>query len=455
MTPNEIVVTPKIKAILKDKARYMLFEGVTGSGKSFVAGLKIFLEICASGEKDTQFVVAGQSQSTIEKTIIDNPASFYNIFKAVCEYKPAGVGGAHIKIYTTTGYKKLYFVGYRDKARWKDILGLTLAGIWIEEVNIADDDFVRECFTRAVRTGAWIRATCNGAEPDRICYTEFFNKGRPLLEYEKEIPPSTIEELHKMPADINYRYWFWHFRDNPTLTQEQIAELYTTHPVGSFYYNTKILGVRAETEGVLYAHILNNNHTFDIDRLNYNSLIAAYVGVDIGSGGAEGTAQGNAKTVITLTGVSRGNQRAVVIDALFSEKVEQLKLIAEAEAWLRPYYYAMGNKLRGIYVDSAERTLIETWRNNKRLGIDVYGSIKQNKAVTGQTRVRLKEQLLLHSRLLFSNKPGAQEIKRLLGKVKGKNGETLDENMLWNDVNDSLDYSLTPRFHELLAYRGR
>lgn len=455
MKPSDIKITPKIKAILKDKARYSLFEGVTGSGKSFVAGLDAFFAISASGEKDTQFVVAGQSQSTIEKTIIDNPASFYNIFRAVCEYKPAGIGGAHIQIYTTTGYKKLYFVGYRDKARWKDILGLTLSGIWIEEVNIADDDFIRECFTRAARTGAWIKATCNGAEPDKVCYTEFFNKGRPHPDYEKEVPPSTMEELNKKTPDINYRYWFWHFRDNPTLTDEQIAELYSTHPVGSFYHNTKILGVRAETEGVLYAHLINDNHNFDINRLNYNSLIASYIGIDVGSGGGEGTAKGNARTVVTLSGVSMGNQRAVIIDGLISENVEHLKLIAEVESFIRPYYYALGGRIRGIYIDSADRTLIETWRKNKRLAINVYGSIKQTKAITAQTRVTFKEQLLLKNRLLFSNKPGAQEIKRLLGKVKGKNGETIDENMLWNDANDSLDYSLTPRFHELLAYRGR
>jgi len=62
----------------------------------------------------------------------------------------------------------------------------------------------------------------------------------------------------------------------------------------------------------------------------------------------------------------------------------------------------------------------------------------------------MKEQLIYKYRMLFVKETGAQIIKKNMGKVKGVNGVMLDEDELWNDVSDALDYSLTPRFKQLM-----
>ena len=78
---------------------------------------------------------------------------------------------------------------------------------------------------------------------------------------------------------------------------------------------------------------------------------------------------------------------------------------------------------------------------------------KKNSLVSSKTRVTVKEQLILHHRMLFADTTGAQMIKKYLAKVKGENGVTIDEDEIWNDVNDALDYAQTPRYNELQKVR--
>jgi len=98
MTPNDIILHDKHKAVLKDKSRVIFLEGVTGSSKSFIAGLAFYLRAFNSGKNKTQFVIAATSTTVAEKMFIDNPSSFVNIFNQVCEYKKQGTGGSRIEI---------------------------------------------------------------------------------------------------------------------------------------------------------------------------------------------------------------------------------------------------------------------------------------------------------------------------------------------------------------------
>ena len=94
-------------------------------------------------------MLAGASVPVLERMFIQNESSFYNIFRPICEYTAAGQGGARIIV---NGKKTIYLVGY-DNKRWQSILGLTIHGFNIEEINIADDEFVSEAFIRTFRNG--------------------------------------------------------------------------------------------------------------------------------------------------------------------------------------------------------------------------------------------------------------------------------------------------------------
>ena len=55
---------------------------------------------------------------------------------------------AHLILHTSGGDRKIYVLGYADKARWKKALGGQYGCLYIDEINIADMEFVREASMR-------------------------------------------------------------------------------------------------------------------------------------------------------------------------------------------------------------------------------------------------------------------------------------------------------------------
>jgi len=451
MLISDVQLNDKHRAIFKDSTRFQFFEGVTGSSKSLIAGMVFFLRVFNSPENVTQFVTAGSSMSTIERMIIDAPAGFYNLFRGVCEYKKAGIGGSRIEVQTPTGVKKIYMVGYDNKTRYRAILGLTLGGFLIEEIHTTNDEFIREMFTRLYRDSGFLYCTGNAGLPDQIVYTDYLNKGRPHPKFVDDVPAETMKELEQVDPDHNFRYWWFGFRDNPTFTTQEINDLYGSHPIGSFEYNSKILAIRGYTTGLLYARLLADTwlspntpigQNIKMKDLKLSMIKRLHIGIDIGD---------NAKTVFTLTGTTHGFERVIVIDSIetVGDDIDYNEIINQFNTWLLPYYSMFNTRIKSIRPDSADSLFVKTLRNNVfTKAIDVISS---NKA-TIKERVTMKEQLLHRNRMIFTDKPGAQTMKVMLSKIRtdGKGGH-LDESDPWIDYSDSLDYSITPDMHGIMA----
>lgn len=453
MKPNDIIINKKGRRFLNDQSRFILNSGPTGTGKTFLSGLKTFFRIFNSPKEKTMFAIVAESQSTAEKMFVDDEASFVNIFKEICDFR--GGSKPHIKINTPTGGKRIYLGGYGTARDWKKILGLNLDGLHIEEISIAHDDFIREAFVRANRKRGWIHATTNGGVPEQIFYTEFWNKATYDKEFNQNMPMQELECLTE--SNKNFKYWYWGFDDSTTLNQQDITDLYGLFPEGSFFYNSKILGIRGYVEGMLYARILNdiyiskdnqrgnNIHLKDINLLMIKELI---IGVDIGSGGGDTSA---ARTSAVIVGYTKNHQRAVVLDRWrINGEFDYNDIVKGFWEWLNPYYSIFRGRISEIRVDSADPLFIRTLRNNNPYGIMILGSIKD----TIPLRVRLKQQLIYQHRLLFTDLKGSQEVKTNLSKIKsdGKDGQ-VDDGQEWIDDSDALDYALTPRKNTLMSVR--
>lgn len=448
----DIVFTDKHKDILRDKSRLQFFEGKTGSSKSVIAGIAFFYRVYYAPKGENKFVAAAESVSAIESLIIDNDAGFMALFEDDCIHIRMGTGGNKIIIDGKYDTKTIYLVGYGNKKTYKSIIGKTLFGFLIEEIHIANEEFLREAFTRYFRDGGFMYCSGNAGLPDQMIYMDYLNGCRPHPDY--EIPDYMWEELNKAEPRKGWRYWFFNFEDNPTKTQEEIDDLWNSHPVGSFEYNSKILCKRGYIEGLLYARFINNlyisedmpigQNILDED-LQPHTIRRLHLGIDIGD---------KAKTVFVLTGTTKEYQRAVVIDSYVVEskdgrEVDYNEMINQFNTWFLPHYSVYRNKIKSIRPDSADSLFIKTLRNN--VTIKTVNIIGSNKA-TIKERVAMKEQLLHSNRLLFTSKPGAQEVKKMLTKMKtdGKGGH-LEEDKPWNDYNDALDYSLTPDMHSIMA----
>ena len=337
---------------------------------------------------------------------IQNESSFYNIFKPICNYVSAGQGGARIVVSVGDDAppKVIYLVGYDNKKRWRSILGLTIHGFNVEEVNIADDEFVSEAFIRTFRNGGWMYASCNGGDPDIPVYTDYMNKGRPLEKWAHQVPKETWEELNRQIPDIAFRYYFFTFDDNPTMTQAQRQALIDNTPKDSYQWKTKILGIRGIREGIIYAdYMTRKKNIIELDMLSDNQddlqfllprgIELITVGQDVG---------GTDNNVFTLNVFTKGYREHIVVDMLEFNDANHDEIWEKFSKWFKPYWEKYSMYMKGVFIDAAAKIMRLTMddRLKRHFNLRCYGAYKY----TIVQRVDAGITQLDQARLLFTQR---------------------------------------------------
>ena len=75
-------------------------------------------------------------------------------------------------------------MGYGDKKKWQKALGGQYGCLYIDEINTADIDFIRESSMRC----DYLMGTLNPDDPELPVYKEYVNSSRPLPEWADETP---------------------------------------------------------------------------------------------------------------------------------------------------------------------------------------------------------------------------------------------------------------------------
>ena len=241
---EQLLLSPKYKAFLKHKASVEFLEGTTYAGKTTIGTLKFMLKVKESPKK--QHIIAGLDLGTIEKNIINRDLGILDIFGNLVKYHPSGKGGETLPHISYQG-KVIYALGYGDKARWKKALGSQNGCIFIDEINIADMDFVREAAMRC----DYLIATLNPDDPDLPIYKEYINHSRPLPEYKDDAPEELNQMLCEEPKP-GWVHWFFSFEHNLGLSEEKKAQIIGNVPVGTKLYKNKILGLRGRATGLIF-----------------------------------------------------------------------------------------------------------------------------------------------------------------------------------------------------------
>jgi PBSX family phage terminase large subunit len=135
------------------------------------------------------------------------------------------------------------------------VLGAQFGCVYIDEINTADIEFIREMSTR----NDYMLATLNPDDPSLPVYKEFVNRSRPFKKYENDVPPEITAELTEEPVP-NWRYWFFSFADNLSLTSEQIEKKKNSAPKGTKLYKNKILGLRGRATGLVFPNFERARH---------------------------------------------------------------------------------------------------------------------------------------------------------------------------------------------------
>ncbi len=251
-----LVLSDKFKEFILTRTERDYLEGTTSAGKTTVGIFKFMLMVADS---DIKFhIIAGADKGTVEKNVINAERMLLDQFEGVAEYHPSGkgkIGLPHIEYDTPKGKRFIYVCGYDNKKRWQKVLGGQVGCVYIDEVNIADMEFLREITHRC----EYMMTTSNPDSPDIPVYKEFINKSRPLKKYANDYPKELLEELSEPPVK-GWVHWYFTFDDNAALTEEAKKRKIASVPIGTKMYKNKILGLRGKATGLVFSIFNRNVH---------------------------------------------------------------------------------------------------------------------------------------------------------------------------------------------------
>ena len=223
-------------------------------------------------------------------------------------------------------------------------------------------------------------ATCNGGDPDTPVYIDYMNKGRPLEKYANEIPQETWEELNRSEYDESFRYYFFSFDDNPTMTMEQRTSLINNTPKNSYQWKTKIIGIRGIREGVIYADYMSreknivhldmlSDNNDDMAVLNHAGIEVITIGHDVG---------GTDNNVFTLNVFTRDYRHHIVVDFIEFNDANHDEIWERFVKWFTPYYEQYSHYIKGDFIDAAAKIMRLTMdsRLKQHYGLRCYKAPK-------------------------------------------------------------------------------
>lgn len=251
-----LTLSPKFRDFLKTECSREYLEGTTAAGKTTVGIFKFMLMVAKSDIK--YHVMAGTDIGTLEKNVINSERGLLEQMDGLAQYHPSGkrnIRLPHIEYKTPKGIKYIYICGYDNKKRWQKVLGSQVGCVYIDEVNIADMEFLREITHRC----KYMMTTSNPDAPDIPVYKEFINRSRPLKRYVQDYPPELLAELSEEKVK-GWVHWYFTFYDNASLTPQDIQDKIDAVPKGTKMYKNKIQGLRGKATGLVFVNFSKKRH---------------------------------------------------------------------------------------------------------------------------------------------------------------------------------------------------
>lgn len=258
MKSNSFPLSRKYKDFINtvDNVDADFLEGTTASGKTTVgAGVKFMRMVSRSGKK--LHIIASKTTGTAEKNIIQQDNGILDIHPKARYY---GNGDKDNKLpHIKFEGKVIYILGYDNRDKWELVLGSQFGCVYIDEINTANIDFIREISTR----NDYLMATLNPDDPNLDVYKEFINRSRPYKKYAADVPQEIMQELKEDPVP-KWRYWFFTFHDNLSLTPEAIEKKIRSAPPGTKLYKNKIQGLRGKATGLIFSNFDRKQHVVTV-----------------------------------------------------------------------------------------------------------------------------------------------------------------------------------------------
>ena len=380
---SKLILSPKYKAFLRCKAPVEFLEGTTAAGKTTVGIFKFILK-CAESKKKIH-ILSGLDLGTIEKNIINKDLGIIDDFGVLTEYNASGKGQyslPHIVLHTSSGDKIIYVLGYDNKARWKKALGGQYGCLYIDEINIADMEYVREASMRC----DYLMATLNPDDPSLPIYKEYINCSRPLPEWQAETPMEILNMLNEEPKP-GWVHWFFSFEHNYGLSAEKIEQIKLNVPKGTKLWKNKIQGLRGRATGLVF-----NLEEKDIITLAQAKMLKfERFSAALDTSYSDSTPD---TIAFTFTGITT-DRKCVVLDELVYNNADLKIPLSPSDIpkifvdFLEANHTRWGFA-RDVYIDSADSATITECQKYKRLSGCIYNFIPAFKKTKIIDRIHLQ-----------------------------------------------------------------
>lgn len=382
---ESLILSPKYKDFLKYKAPVEFLEGTTAAGKTTVGIVKFMFKVADSAKKI--HIISGLDTGTIEKNIINKDLGILDVFGELVEYNPSGKGEysmPHLIYRTPNGDKVVYILGYDNKARWKKALGGQYGCLYIDEINIADMEYIREASMRC----DYLMATLNPDDPSLPVYEEYINHARPTDRYANDAPPDLLNMLNAEPKS-GWVWWYFSFDHNAGLPQAKKEQIISMVPPGTKLYKNKILGLRGRATGLVFSNFDRSRHI-----VNRNQLLQAAFDKKIRfvqfSAGLD-TAY-SSKSPDTISMIFQGitqDRKIIVLDERVYNNADISNPIAPSDTVRNFIDFLERNRevwgfARQVYIDSADQATITELKKYKRQNPCLYnfnGAWKKTKII--------------------------------------------------------------------------
>lgn len=385
-------VGKKFDAFIDNVAEVEFLEGTTAAGKTTVGIYKFMMEVAESPKR--LHIIAGLDTGTIEKNIINKDNGILDEWGVLVEYNGNGSKNEklpHLLFNPDNKHEKvIYILGYDDKKRWKKALGGQYGCLYIDEINIADMDFVREASMRC----DYLLATLNPDDPNLPVYKEYINHSRPLPEWQQDTPNEILEELKEEPKP-GWVHWFFSFCDNISLSKEKIDRIIRNVPVGTKLYKNKILGLRGKATGLVFPNFDRKKHVVSKAWLKAK-IESGEIKIKRCTAGLDTSYSSESPDTIAMVyQVITECRKVITVDEKVYSNADLDTPLAPSDTVKNFIDFLERNReewgfARDVYIDSADQATITELLKYKRLHSSIYNFIPAYKKTKIIDRIKLQ-----------------------------------------------------------------
>lgn len=394
-------------------------------------------------------ILASRTTGTAEKNIIQQDNGILDLHRRAV-YN--GNGSVNFKFpHILFEDKVIYVLGYDARNKWENVLGGQYGCVYVDEANTADIDFLREISTR----NEYMMFTLNPDDPELPVYKEFVNRSRPYRKYAADVPSEIMAELTEEPVP-QWRYWFFTFRDNLSLTEEDIHRKISAAPKGTKLYKNKIMGLRGRATGLVFSNFERRRHVVQaaqalrlIRRPKDRSQAEYFVQFSAGLDTAYSQHSPDTIAMSFLGITNRG--RCIVLDERVYNNAALRVPMAPTDTVHNLIAFLDRNKdtwglARDVFVDSADQATLTELAKYKRAHGTIYNFVPAWKKMKIVDRINLQLGWFAHDAFLVAD--SCQHYIAELGVYSWREDKD-------NEPEDKNDHMINSVQYAFIPYRGK